>query len=61
MRAGTIFVLCLAAAFGIFVTYMAILSRRSGKDESRQPETARIGEPPHGGSNGKRKARHDRR
>lgn len=32
MDAGTIFVLCLAAGFVIFVTYLAILSRRSGRN-----------------------------
>ena len=31
MKAGTIFVLCLAAAFFSFVIYLAILSRRSIK------------------------------
>jgi hypothetical protein len=34
MNAGTIFVLCLGAAFVSFVVYMAILSRRAHHDES---------------------------
>ena len=31
MNAGTIFVLCLAAGFLIFVIYLAVLSRRTDK------------------------------
>lgn len=33
MSGGTIFVLCLTAAFAVFIGYLAILSRRSQKKD----------------------------
>jgi hypothetical protein len=33
MSGGTIFVLCLTAAFAVFIAYLAILSRRSQKKD----------------------------
>ena len=38
MRAGTIFVLCLAAGLLTFVIYMAVLSRRTSKSDSNANE-----------------------
>jgi hypothetical protein len=32
MKAGTIFVLCLAAGFVLFVAYLGVLSRRNRQD-----------------------------
>lgn len=40
MRAGTIFVLCLAAAFGFFVVYLAVLSRRQERNQKASDETS---------------------
>jgi hypothetical protein len=42
MRAGTIFVLCLAAAFGFFVVYLAVLSRREERKQKASDETSSI-------------------
>ena len=36
MKAGTIFVLCLAAGFVIFVAYLAILSRRNRQKDATE-------------------------
>jgi hypothetical protein len=48
MNAGTIFVLCLAAGFVIFVAYLAILSRRSGRG-TQDPNERKGGPNPRSG------------